>query len=354
MGGRATKAKKQGGLQQKTRSQPEVEIQSLSIAVVTEFEGRNLAEEGVPSHVLQRAESYVIAPDSSALLALPKELQAMVLSLLDLPSLVHVARTCSLLYAVVASHPALWRRILETLCPAVHDQLPGISVEDLQRSAAVALLRRSPSELGRRVPHRLTEAVSKAFDPEVNRIKCFATVRSFPIPEVVHRLVKPGELGKVVEDTYATMSFGKQQAELDENLEMDKEASWLDDDAWTAFYGADMPSIFSFRLEALPDDQAYNEQILQKIATINTTGNSMHVDERKCKLPSVKHSLQVIARLVGEDRQVILWKDASFCSKGLAGHRLVVLGRRRACVLQMDYYSNYCGGPFANYDCGMG
>lgn len=67
----------------------------------------------------------------------------------------------------------------------------------------------------------------------------------------------------MVEEAYGHISFGKNQAEVDDDLLVDKnEGSLLDDDAWTAFYGSDMPSIFSFRLVAIPSDQAYSDQIV--------------------------------------------------------------------------------------------
>jgi hypothetical protein len=37
-----------------------------------------------------------------------------------------------------------------------------------------------------------------------------------------------------------------------------------------------------------------------------------------------------------------------------ARERFVLVGASAACVVQIEYYSNFCGGPFANFSCGMG
>jgi hypothetical protein len=39
---------------------------------------------------------------------------------------------------------------------------------------------------------------------------------------------------------------------------------------------------------------------------------------------------------------------------GLGGHRFLVVGGGQATVVQWEYYSNFCGGPYATYSCGMG
>jgi hypothetical protein len=31
-----------------------------------------------------------------------------------------------------------------------------------------------------------------------------------------------------------------------------------------------------------------------------------------------------------------------------------VVGGRQAAVVQWEFYANFCGGPYAGYDCGMG
>jgi hypothetical protein len=40
--------------------------------------------------------------------------------------------------------------------------------------------------------------------------------------------------------------------------------------------------------------------------------------------------------------------------KQAARERFVLVGATAACVVQIEYYSNFCGGPFANFSCGMG
>jgi hypothetical protein len=96
-------------------------------------------------------------------------------------------------------------------------------------------------------------------------------------------------------------------------------------------------------------------------------------------LPSAGDALKAVARLAGS-HELLMWKDTQFkvrrlrlCrdrtffhstrvrtnhahhqGSGLGGHRFLVVGGSQAAVVQWEYYSNFCGGPYATYSCGMG
>jgi hypothetical protein len=58
-------------------------------------------------------------------------------------------------------------------------------VDELRRQLAGALLARTATNAGR-LPWQRTEAVSRAFDPQVRtdsaQVQCFVTARAFPLP----------------------------------------------------------------------------------------------------------------------------------------------------------------------------
>lgn len=295
------------------------------------------------------------ATTNGLLSQLPAELQRAIFERLDAPALLALAQTSCTLYATITSLPTLYAALLSRL----HYEPASGQVDELRRQLAGALLARAATNAGR-LPWQRTEAVSRALDPQVRtdsaQVQCFVTARAFPLPtEGLLRFVPAEELSGVVAEALTTVTFGPDYNKLlaDPAFPATPSAYQPEDDAWHHSYFTTPPPLH-LRLQLIADHQAYATLAQSVDSIVEKQIDFTVIKAHPCKPPPVGRTLNALADLVDEHHQLLMWKDGSYVSDGHTGHRLLVMGRRLACVVQLDYYSNFCGGPFEMCDCGRG
>lgn len=70
-------------------------------------------------------------------------------------------------------------------------------------------------------------------------------------------------------------------------------------------------------------------------------------------LPPPSKILALLSEIV-EGKRMMLWKDAAYQCTGAHSQRLIALTLTRLCVFQYEVWTNYCGGPYSEYKCGLG
>lgn len=62
--------------------------------------------------------------------------------------------------------------------------------------------------------------------------------------------------------------------------------------------------------------------------------------------------LMILSHLLKSD-QVMIWEEEDFRAVETRGSRIIAVGKHRMIVFQWEIYSNFCGGPYAGFSCGM-
>lgn len=117
-------------------------------------------------------------------------------------------------------------------------------------------------------------------------------------------------------------------------------------------------NLFSFLLDADPDAFTFYRSIKfgSKIEPVSpkqfdTILNRLNIP-RENLIESLAPSIHT--KLI-QSHSVLIYEDVEFQPNGLGGFRVIILGdNRKGCCFQAEIYSNFCGGPYASFACGMG
>ncbi|ELR19845.1 uncharacterized protein ACA1_133580 [Acanthamoeba castellanii str. Neff] len=214
------------------------------------------------------------------------------------------------------------------------------AAETPSRAAIAARLLVVPAlrDKGAWLTPRDAEMFEDVFEPRVSQnMKAFASVRTFRIPTALYAF--RGGVGAAIAEGLANV-----EVQLASNRNV-----CLNSDAWTH-----RPLRFGPELVPISSIEQFDEmfQSLREVRWRSTELVALN-------LPSAGDALKAVARLAGS-HELLMWKDTQFKARttfvgsGLGGHRFLVVGGGQATVVQWEYYSNFCGGPYATYSCGMG
>lgn len=105
-----------------------------------------------------------------------------------------------------------------------------------------------------------------------------------------------------------------------------------------------------------PDAFTYHKSIefSSRIEPVSEDRFGKVLNRLQLQKPEWKESFTNLLHKLIQSKSVWIYEDAGFRPHGLCGFRLILLGDRRGCVFQAEIYSNFCGGPYANYVCGLG
>lgn len=303
---------------------------------------------------------------SSRLLQLPRELLFAVLAWVPaIQTLADLRSTCSALFVVVEASGALHVALMTHLAAhtralaAQHNSSspPPLPIDTLVDSttdaktearvkvAAQAL--RAAVEVGaRRVPAEVLKELQQAFDPQLNRHKCFIAARvANDLPGALF-VLSEGLWDEVVAMAFATeLTWGPHH-----NEEVAMAPLQIKNkpprDAWSG-----VSTLQLGPLKHITTAQELDDAFAKLPPT--RTGEATH----QLRRPDTSEVLQWFGQLNCAAAPFMVWQDTTFQSRrgpGKGERRFVLVGVRTICIVQTEYLSSACGGPYAGFRCGRG
>jgi len=208
------------------------------------------------------------------------------------------------------------------------------------------------------LPPKLRSDLEHCFDPQSARMSAVVSARTFKLPvHFYHFLWKNIEaqepFTRIVQQAFANQSIALHKPKPKAaSLNPSEGLPWLDGDAWTSWRS---PMIkFGNLLQPIQTPEQLCEIIEADIDKANVLMKSQKYSKGgTIQYPSVLPVIELLGEAVGATK-VMIWHDQQFKSVSFSGSRLLVFGKTTGCLIQWETYTNFCGGPYSSYSCGMG
>ncbi|ELR22537.1 uncharacterized protein ACA1_142280 [Acanthamoeba castellanii str. Neff] len=269
---------------------------------------------------------------SGPLAQLPPELLQALLAFLDYKSLLVLGQTCAWLYGVVMDRTLVMAKLL--------DRLGAV------RAACWAMVSRSMAQHAARPPLAGIAAFEKVFHPDAPRMAVCASIRLFPLPKALSSF--RDELPVVMASALSDKAVAIPPEVPAAGADINPFGRECEPDAWEDWSEPATRRISFSRLVPVASVADFD-----KIIRANETIKLYSKTKVEVCVPSAQHALGALAALVDCD-QISLWHEPFFEKSGYAGCRFLVAGGGSGAVVQWEYYSNFCGGLYAGFSCGMG
>jgi len=308
------------------------------------------------------------------LCSLPKETLVLVLDFLEWKNLMELSATCCGFFDFVFNNcynqlsTELTNLEVKQIGDPMETESKGENIEDLSNydsgdekkvteeecpgmdnALSLALrnqLKFHPSSLN----NKLRMEMEQLFDPGLARMATTISARSFPLPVHTHTALswhimsseenvgKESPYNRLVRKAFGDAKFKIQQPKQNERDPTEADF-WVGGDAWSSDWKSEMSL---GKWTPVKD----NNSLGAALKCVEKTAKNFHS-------PTAKQFLQAAPQLVGSTK-VAIWHEAEFHGVGMGGGRMLLFGRDRGCIFQWEVYSNFCGGPYSNFSCGMG
>jgi len=287
----------------------------------------NFAEE---SGIYNSIESKKSSADHLGLFSLlTKDNLSVLFSFLNESNLFTLGQTCCSMYSTINNYS----KFLNLVIPNRTNEELSLNSNEGWTMFVGSQLENKIRKNTTKLPNNDVMELQKLFDPNIDRKAAVVTARVFPLPKNMYNCRNCNSEEFV--DNVVKYLENKTMKVLHDGEKFD---TW-DTDAW----------------ESWRSNGEVHLQTFERISNIETF-NQILQGQRKKHQGSISSSAEILSTLarILKTKEMMLYWDPDFKAVEMGGMRYLILGEENGCLFQWETYSNFCGGPYAGYSCGMG